>query len=129
VSAFGYALVHFGVHLTYEGGLEKLGHTLQTIATKPFLITGAISFTILFVLAITSLNSAVRWLGGRKWKNLHRLAYVAAALIAYHQAAAKKIFPVQVLWIYVPLVVLEVARVWKQWRAQPRNAQHSTLNV
>jgi len=33
---------------------------------------------------------------------LHRLAYIAAALAAYHQAAARKLFPVQVLWIFVP---------------------------
>jgi sulfoxide reductase heme-binding subunit YedZ len=68
------------------------------------------------VLAITSLNRAVRWLGGKRWKNLHRLAYVAAALVAYHQAAARKIFPVQVLWIFVPLVLLELLRIIRQAR-------------
>ena len=43
------------------------------------------------------------------WKNLHRLVYLAAPLAAYHQAAARKLFPVQVLWIFVPLALLEVA--------------------
>jgi DMSO/TMAO reductase YedYZ heme-binding membrane subunit len=56
----------------------------------------------------------VRWLGGKRWKALHRLAYVAAALVAYHQAAARKVFPPQVLWIFVPLVTLELLRLWKQ---------------
>jgi len=56
----------------------------------------------------------VRWLGGRRWKRLHRLAYLAAALAAYHQAAARKLFPVQVLWIFVPLAALELARVIKE---------------
>jgi sulfoxide reductase heme-binding subunit YedZ len=119
VSAFGYGAVHFGVHLYYEGGFAKLAHTLKTDLTKPFLITGMISLTILFVLSITSLNAAIRWLGGKRWKNLHRFAYLAAALIAYHQSAARKIFPVQVLWIFVPLVVLEVARFVKQHQARP----------
>ena len=37
-----------------------------------------------------------------------------AALAAYHQAAARKIFPMQVLWIFVPLVLLELARIYRQ---------------
>jgi len=79
-----------------------------------------ITFTILLLLALTSFNAAVRWMGGRRWKNLHRLAYVAAALAAYHQAAARKIFPVQVLWIFVPLAALEAARIFR--RAQKQRA-------
>jgi len=38
---------------------------------------------------------------------------VAAALAAYRQAAARKIFPVQVLWIFVPLALLELLRIRK----------------
>lgn len=114
VSSFAYGLVHFGTHLYYEGGFAKLGHTLQTDFTKPFLITGMVALTILLVLAVTSLNSAIRWLGGKVWKNLHRLVYLAAALVVYHQSAARKVFPVQVLWIFVPLAALELARIIKQ---------------
>jgi NAD(P)-dependent dehydrogenase (short-subunit alcohol dehydrogenase family) len=43
---------------------------------------------------------------------------VAAALVAYHQADARKVFPMQVLWIFVPLALLEAARVWKQRRTE-----------
>jgi len=121
VSAFGYGLIHFIVHLLYEGGWEFLPITLKSDVEKPFLLTGLISLTILLVLTITSLNAAVRWLGGKAWKNLHRLTYIAAALIAYHQSAARKIFPMQVLWIFVPLLLLEIARIWKQ-RAKSRGA-------
>jgi methionine sulfoxide reductase heme-binding subunit len=114
VSAFGYGLTHFIVHLIYEGGWEFLSITLKSDVEKPFLLTGLIALTILLVLSVTSLHVAVRWLGGKAWKNLHRLTYIAAALIAYHQSAARKIFPVQVLWIFVPLVLLEMARIMKQ---------------
>lgn len=118
VSAFGYGLIHFIVHLLYEGGWPVIGTTLSTDVSKPFLLTGMITLTILFVLTVTSLNVVVRWMGGRAWKNLHRLAYVAAALAAYHQSAARKVFPQQVLWIFVPLVLLEIARLVKQRRAK-----------
>lgn len=110
VGAFAYALLHFATHILYENGF----HVLASDVKKPFLLTGLIAFTILLLLAATSPQAAIRWLGGKRWKNLHRLAYVAAALAAYHQAAARKIFPVQVLWIFIPLAVLEVLRIAKQ---------------
>ena len=116
VGAFAYGLLHFAVHVfyqydgTFDGTMAQLGKELQ----KPFQLTGLIALTILFVLAVTSINAAVRWLGGRRWKNVHRFAYLAAALIAYHQAAAKKLFPMQVVWIFAPLVLLEIARIIKQ---------------
>ena len=119
VSSFVYAAFHFTAHLLYEGGFGVLASDVK----KPFLLTGLIAFTLLLVLAITSLHAAVRWLGGKRWKNLHRLAYVAAALVAYHQAAARKIFPVQVLWIFVPLALLEIARIIKQRTAKATTAK------
>jgi sulfoxide reductase heme-binding subunit YedZ len=74
-----------------------------------------ITLAILTVLALTSLHVFVRWLGAKAWKNLHRLAYVAAALAAYHQAIARKTFPMQVVWIFGPLAVLELLRIAKRF--------------
>jgi sulfoxide reductase heme-binding subunit YedZ len=123
VSAFFYAALHFVTHLIYEGGTDvsAIPSILRTAVKKPFQLTGLIALAILLVLAVTSLHALVRWLGGKRWKNLHRLTYVAAALVAYHQAAARKVFPPQVLWIFVPLLVLELARIVKQ-RAKARAA-------
>ncbi|MDP3069254.1 MAG: ferric reductase-like transmembrane domain-containing protein [Opitutaceae bacterium] len=112
VGAFAYALLHFTAHLlhVYDGGFVTFWKEIQ----KPFQLIGLGALLILFVLTITSLHAAIRWMGGKAWKNLHRLAYVAAALAAWHQADARKIFPLQVVWIFGPLAVLEIARIWKQ---------------
>jgi methionine sulfoxide reductase heme-binding subunit len=110
VSAFVYAAIHLACQFLHENGWPTFWKDIR----KPFLFIGMVTFIILLVLAITSFNVAVRWLGGRRWKNLHRLVYVAAFLAACHQAAARKIFPVQVLWIFVPVLVLELARILKQ---------------
>jgi sulfoxide reductase heme-binding subunit YedZ len=120
VSAFVYGALHFITHVIYEGGNDPsfIPSILQTAIKKPFQLTGLITLAILLVLAITSLPVFIRWLGGKNWKWLHRLAYVAAGLAAYHQAAARKIFPVQVLWIFVPLALLEIARIGKQFSAR-----------
>jgi sulfoxide reductase heme-binding subunit YedZ len=110
VAAFFYALMHLGVHILYEGGFGTFAEDIK----KPFILSGMTAFTILFALAVTSPHRILRAMGGVNWKRLHRLAYVAAGLVAYHQAAARKIFPMQVLWIFVPLGLLEVLRIIKQ---------------
>ena len=123
VSSFAYALLHFCVQVlyVYDGGFDTLWKEIQ----KPFQLTGLGALVILLILTITSVNALIRRLGPKAWKNLHRLVYVAAALAAYHQADARKTFPMQVVWIFGPVLVLEIARVWKQLRG----ARLSTLNV
>jgi sulfoxide reductase heme-binding subunit YedZ len=115
VSAAAYATLHFTTHLLYEGGtsLAALPPILHTAVTKPFQLAGLISLSILLVLAVTSFRPMIRWLGGRRWKMLHRLVYVVAVLVCYHQAAARKVFPMQVVWIFGTLAVLEILRVAK----------------
>jgi methionine sulfoxide reductase heme-binding subunit len=123
VSAFVYGALHFTTHILYEGGLGILKSDIR----KPFLLAGMTILTILLVLAATSPKAAVRALGGRRWKRIHRLAYVAAALAAYHQAAARKIFPRQVLWIFVPLGILELLRIGRRLLERRRLAAAATL--
>lgn len=118
VAAFFYALLHFSFYLIQEGGLG----TLAKDATKPFILSGIAAFVILTALAVTSPHRVLRWLGAKNWKRLHRLAYVAAMLAAYHQAAARKIFPQQVLWIFVPLALLQLARIWRRRAPVPPTA-------
>jgi sulfoxide reductase heme-binding subunit YedZ len=116
VASFAYALLHLTAHVIYETGLDfsQLGHVFQVATTKPFQLVGLAAFTILLALTVTSPHAALKALGGKAWKRLHRLAYVAAGLSAYHQAAARKLFPMQVVWIFGPLLVLEIARIVKE---------------
>lgn len=122
VSSAAYALLHVSAHVLYEGGNDPaaLPAILETALKKPFQLSGLAAFVILAALAVTSLRPAVRWLGGKRWKQLHRLVYVAVALSAYHQAAAHKVFPPQVVWIFAPLLALEAARVVQQRRRRPQ---------
>lgn len=110
VSAFAYASLHFAMHLIYEGGFASLANDWL----KPFITLGLAALLILTILAVTSLKVAVRWLGGKTWKHVHRLVYLAAGLVAWHQILARKVFPMQVVWIFGPLIALELARIWRQ---------------
>jgi methionine sulfoxide reductase heme-binding subunit len=114
VSACICGVIHFSCHVLYQGDWEDL---LQSF-TKPFTWFGLIGLSILVVLAITSNNWAVRKLGGKRWKLLHRLAYVAAIVLIYHQSIAGKGHWYIARWLLFLLVSLQVARLIKYWLNQ-----------
>ena len=109
VSACVYGLLHFVFHVLYEGGPDGLARSLS----KPFIWFGAAGLCILVALALTSNNWSIRSLGGRNWKLLHRLAYIAAALLIYHQSIAGKGHWHIARWLLFPLAALQIARVTK----------------
>jgi sulfoxide reductase heme-binding subunit YedZ len=111
VSACIYGLVHFSCHLLYQGDWDDV---LQSF-TKPFIWFGLAGLTILLLLASTSNNWAVRKLGGKRWKLLHRLAYVAAVLLIYHQSIAGKGHWYVARWLLFLLLALEGARLVKKF--------------
>ena len=76
---------------------------------------GFSGLTILVILALTSNQWSIRKLGGKNWKCLHRLAYVAAALLIYHQAIAGKGHWYIARWLFFTLVTLELARLAKTY--------------
>jgi sulfoxide reductase heme-binding subunit YedZ len=116
VSACIYGLIHFSCHVLYQGDWDDL---LQSF-TKPFTWFGAAGLSILVLLGLTSNNWAVRKLGGRRWKLLHRLAYVAAILLIYHQSIAGKGHWYIARWLFFLLVALESARLAKKfWFSKP----------
>src|SRR4029077_1987887 len=79
VSACIYGLLHFTCHILYEGGWDPLLRSFS----KPFIWFGFSGLVILVILALTSNQCSIRKLGVKNWKLLHRLAYVAAALLLY----------------------------------------------
>jgi sulfoxide reductase heme-binding subunit YedZ len=117
VSACIYGLIHFSCHALYQGDWDDL---LQSFA-KPFIWFGLAGLSILVLLALTSNNWAVRKLGGKRWKLLHRLAYVAAVALIYHQSIAGKGHWYVARWLLFLLVVLEGARLVKRiWFNKPK---------
>ena len=111
VSACIYGLIHFSCHVLYQGDWDDL---LQSF-TKPFTWFGLIGLTILVILAATSNNWSVRRLGSKRWKWLHRLAYVAATVLIYHQSIAGKGHWYISRWLLLWLVVLQAVRITKYW--------------
>jgi len=121
VSACIYGLIHFSCHLLYQGDLEDV---LQSF-TKPFIWFGLAGLSILVLLASTSNNWAVKKLGGKRWKLIHRLAYLAAVLVIYHQSIAGKGHWYVARWLLFLLVVLEGARLVKKFWLKRQTQQEA----
>ena len=81
--AFFYASLHL---LTYVGIDQQLdwGVLWGDVTQRKFMIVGFLAFLCLLPLAWTSTDASVRRLGFKRWKALHRLAYVAGVLAVVH---------------------------------------------
>jgi ferredoxin-NADP reductase/DMSO/TMAO reductase YedYZ heme-binding membrane subunit len=81
--AFFYALVHFGLFYLLDRN-ANLSDVLSEIAKRRYLLVGIVGLLVMVPLAVTSTNRMIQRLGPKRWKLLHRLAYLAAAAGALH---------------------------------------------
>jgi methionine sulfoxide reductase heme-binding subunit len=86
--AFGYAALHVFIYAVLDFGLAW-GWLWENTFKKPYTLVGFAAFVILFLLALTSFQWWMRRLG-KNWKRLHRLVYLAGALVILHYGWAVK---------------------------------------
>jgi sulfoxide reductase heme-binding subunit YedZ len=86
--AFLFAAAHFTVFIWLDYGFNW-EFLLAEIIDKLFIIVGAVALIILTLLAATSFQWWMKRLG-KRWKNLHKLVYLAAPLVVLHYAWARK---------------------------------------
>jgi len=81
--AFFYACLHalhyYAIDVQWDWEIMK-----EDLTTRRFFIAGMASLVLMIPLAGTSFNAAIRYLGGKKWQLLHRLAYISAAAGVVH---------------------------------------------
>jgi methionine sulfoxide reductase heme-binding subunit len=114
--AFAYILLH----LTSYIGIDQYfdwGAIWKDIVKRPYITFGMIGFVLLIPLAVTSFNAAIKAIGGRVWRNLHKLIYVIVPLGVLHYfllAKADKTMPL----IYG--AILMVLLGWRLFEAAKR---------
>lgn len=79
---FAYVVMHMTMYALFILGLDW-GQLGVELVKRPYIIVGAIAFTGLLALAVTSNRYSQRRLGAR-WKKLHRLVYVILGLGLLH---------------------------------------------
>jgi DMSO/TMAO reductase YedYZ heme-binding membrane subunit len=81
--AFFYALLHFLIFFSLDRGFS-IPSTLTEMVKRKYLFVGITGLLVMVPLAVTSTNAMIKRLGGKRWRALHRLAYVAAIAGAIH---------------------------------------------
>ena len=80
---FFYSIVHVSIYVALDRELS-ISSTFSEIWLRRFLQVGTLAVFLMVPLAITSTNAMVQKLGPKRWKLLHRLAYVVAGLGVIH---------------------------------------------
>jgi ferredoxin-NADP reductase/DMSO/TMAO reductase YedYZ heme-binding membrane subunit len=83
VLAFVYLATHFAIFFAFDRE-ASVASTVEEILQRTYLQIGTIALVLMIPLAVTSTDRMVSRLGARRWKLLHRLAYVIAILGVVH---------------------------------------------
>ncbi len=119
--AFFYASVHLVNYMVFDWSLD-FGEIAADVVEHPYITIGMASFLLLLPLAVTSTKGWIRRLGGRRWRQLLRLVYAAAAGGTIHFLWAVKTDITRPL-VYVAIFgVLLGARLWVALAARRRPA-------
>lgn len=81
--AFFYGSLHLMTYLWFDKFFNFAEIGRDTVK-RPFITLGMASFFLMLPLAVTSTNRMVKRMGGKRWNQLHRLVYVAAAAGVIH---------------------------------------------
>jgi len=81
--AFFYGLLHLLTYVAFDRYFN-LRTVPSDVATRPFIAIGLLAFFLMIPLAITSTNTMVKRLGGKRWRTLHRLVYAAGVAGVFH---------------------------------------------
>lgn len=80
---FFYAALHLLAYAWFDMGLDA-ADIGRDIAKRPFILVGFVAWLLLATLAATSFDRAIRWLGGARWRMIHRAVYGVALLALLH---------------------------------------------
>jgi sulfoxide reductase heme-binding subunit YedZ len=112
---FFYATLHALCYSGFDMGFD-MGDIGRDIAKRPFILVGFSAWVGLSLLALTSFNRAIQWLGARRWRTLHKLVYAVAALALLHffwMRAGKNNFAE--VWVYTAVIAALLG--WRVWHA------------
>lgn len=115
--AFFYASLHFLIFFCLDRSLN-FSSTWSEMIKRKYLLIGSTGLIVMIPLAVTSTNAMIKRLGGKRWRTLHRLAYVAAIAGVVHYYMQVKADVRQPLVFAAVLAVLLGYRLMDHWRGQ-----------
>jgi sulfoxide reductase heme-binding subunit YedZ len=81
--AFFYGALHLITYMWFDKAfaISAIG---KDIVSRPFIASGMAGFFLMIPLAFTSTNNMVKRVGGKRWRQLHKLTYVAGIAGVLH---------------------------------------------
>ena len=116
---FFYAVLHLLAYAVFDMELD-VTEMLLDVVKRLFILVGTLALVLLALLAATSFNGAIGWLGAKRWRALHRAVYAVAVLSVLHffwMRAGKNDFAEVALYAAV-LALLLGWRVQQAWQAR-----------
>ena len=117
VTTFVYACLHMLCYAWFDQGLA-FDDIWRDILKRPFIWLGFGALLAMLPLALTSFNTAIRWMGVKRWQTLHRLVYATAVLAVLHffwMRAGKNDFAE--VGVYAAILGSLLAwRIWNRWK-------------
>jgi len=116
--AFFYASLHFLLFFSLDRSFSISG-TLSEMLRRRYLYFGSLGLLLMVPLAVTSTNAMIKRLGGARWRELHRLAYlagIAGVLHYYMQVKADTRQPLIFATILTILLGYRLASAWAKRR-------------
>ncbi len=117
--AFFYGCLHFLCFFSLDRGFS-LSSTLTEMVKRKYLIIGSTALVLMIPLALTSTNAMIKRLGGKRWRALHRLAYVAAICGVVHfymQVKADVRLPLAFAAVLAALLGYRLVIFWRKRKA------------
>ncbi len=108
--AFFYAVIHVVTYFWLDQ-LFDVEAIWRDLLKRPLIAAGFLSFVLMIPLAATSTDRMARWLGGKRWQQLHRAVYLVAIAGVIHFWWLVKIDYTRPLAYSVILGALLVARI------------------
>lgn len=113
--AFFYACLHLLTYLVLDQFFDW-DSIIKDIIKRPYITVGFPTFLMMIPLAVTSNNALIKKLGGKRWRQLHRLVYVIAiGGVVHYWWLVKKDLSNPILFAGI-LSVLLAFRVFYWWR-------------
>ena len=111
---FFYGVTHFLCYAWLDMNLDW-ADIVKDIPKRPFVLVGSLAMLLMIPLAATSFNKAIKAMGAKRWKTLHKLVYAIVLLGLLHffwMRAAKNNFGEWSIYAVIVAVLLG----WRLWR-------------
>lgn len=116
---FTYATIHALFYIAVDQGFSWRV-LVKDVLERPFIAVGMLAWLALIPLALTSRPDSIKKLGAKRWRRLHKLAYVAAGLGVVHFLLRVKADLTQPLLYGAVLAGLFAVRGWDWWRGRQK---------